>query len=162
MVFLRVIQVKYVVIVAITFQNRKAYSSGIYVGHQLFLCLYFVIDIASFEEATTKYPNAFRGIPEDTKKLFKDIPLLGTDNLIFSNIVSYDDTDNDISALRGKRPAVTARTFASATSEANRDNRCPTMLYPYSDRVLGLYNTSLLGVALWNLSNSAVVPCYWK
>uniref|UniRef100_A0A0E0G2F1 Uncharacterized protein n=1 Tax=Oryza nivara TaxID=4536 RepID=A0A0E0G2F1_ORYNI len=89
---------------------------------------------ASFEEATTKYPNAFRGIPEDTKKLFKDIPLLGTDNLIFSNIVSYDDTDNDISALRGKRPAVTARTFASATSEANRDNRCPTMLYPYSDR----------------------------
>ncbi|KAF2943387.1 uncharacterized protein [Oryza sativa Japonica Group] len=93
-------------------------------------------DIASFEEATTKYPNAFRGIPEDTKKLFKDIPLLGTDNLIFSNIVSYDDTDNDISALRGKRPAVTARTFASATSEANRDNRCPTMLYPYSDRDL--------------------------
>uniref|UniRef100_A0A0E0CGJ8 Uncharacterized protein n=1 Tax=Oryza meridionalis TaxID=40149 RepID=A0A0E0CGJ8_9ORYZ len=90
----------------------------------------------SASEATTKDPNAFRGIPEDTKKQFKDIPLLGTDNLIFSNIVSYDDTDNDISALRGKRPAVTARTFAPATSEANRDNRCATMLYPYSDRDL--------------------------
>ncbi|XP_015688400.1 uncharacterized protein LOC102700499 isoform X3 [Oryza brachyantha] len=93
-------------------------------------------DIASFEEATTKEPNAFRGIPEDTKKWFKDIPLLGTDNLTFSNIVSYDDTDNHIVAFHDKLPTITSQTFASTSCEADRDNHCATMLYPYSNQDL--------------------------
>ncbi|KAL5213207.1 hypothetical protein ABZP36_024054 [Zizania latifolia] len=71
-------------------------------------------DIASFEGATTKDLSAFREIPQDTKKLFKDIPLLGTDNLTFSDIVSYDDTANDIAALHGK---------LRASNQADWDNQ---------------------------------------
>ncbi|KAL5208857.1 hypothetical protein ABZP36_033292 [Zizania latifolia] len=87
-------------------------------------------DIASFEEATTKDLYSFREIPEDTKKLFKDIPLLGTDNLTFSDIVSYDDTANDIVPLHGKLPAATAQT----SYQADWDNRNTTMFYPYSNQ----------------------------
>ncbi|KAG8044195.1 hypothetical protein GUJ93_ZPchr0228g22251 [Zizania palustris] len=89
-------------------------------------------DIASFDEATTKDLYAFRDIPEDTDKLFKDTPLLGTDNLTFSDIVSYDDTANDIAALHGKLPAATAQT----SCQSDWDNRGTTMFYPYSNQDL--------------------------
>ncbi|KAF0906126.1 hypothetical protein E2562_009117 [Oryza meyeriana var. granulata] len=124
--------------------NTEEYIDGQFSGNLGEILIRFLIDldlnigddITSFEEATTKDPNAFRGIPEDTKKLFKDIPHLGTENLIFSSIVSYDDTDNDIAALRGEPPAVTAQTFASTSCEADQDSRRATMLYPYSNRDL--------------------------
>ncbi|XP_062221271.1 uncharacterized protein LOC133920688 isoform X2 [Phragmites australis] len=89
----------------------------------------------SFQNSTTIDRNASRGIPEDDRTFFADVPLLGTDNLTFSNIVSNGETADDTAGFQDKPSALTAQPFASTSYRADRNNRDSTIFHPYSNQV---------------------------
>ncbi|KAL6888428.1 hypothetical protein ACP4OV_009454 [Aristida adscensionis] len=91
----------------------------------------------SFENCTTVGRNASRGIPEDDIMLLSNIPLLGTENLTFSDIASKGETSDGAAWFQDKRSASTQPPLVSTSYQADWDNHGPTMFHPYpnGDRV---------------------------
>lgn len=97
--------------------------------------LFPVTTAASSKEATTNPTSALRGFPEDVRTLFKDIPLLGTNNLTFSDLASKGVFDDEPSAV-----AAAAQHFTSTSCQADWDKCGSGMSYPYSSQVLELFH----------------------
>ncbi|XP_066318018.1 uncharacterized protein [Miscanthus floridulus] len=83
----------------------------------------------SSKEVTANATNAPMGLPEDVRTLFKDIPLLGTNNLTFSDLASKGVFDDEPSAV-----AAAAQHFTSTSCQADWDKCGSGMSYPYSSR----------------------------
>ncbi|KAG0531968.1 hypothetical protein BDA96_04G067600 [Sorghum bicolor] len=81
------------------------------------------------KDATANATNAPIGLPEDVRALFKDIPLLGTNNLTFSDLASMGMLDDEPSAV-----AAGAQHFTSTSCQADWDKCGSGMSYPYSSR----------------------------
>jgi len=96
-----------------------------------------VTTAVSSKEVTANATNAPMGLPEDVRTLFKDIPLLGTNNLTFSDLASKGVFDDEPSAV-----AAAAQHFTSTSCQADWDKCGSGMSYPYSSRVLELHNTT--------------------
>lgn len=99
--------------------------------------LILVIIAVPSKDATANATNAPIGLPEDVRALFKDIPLLGTNNLTFSDLASMGMLDDEPSAV-----AAGAQHFTSTSCQADWDKCGSGMSYPYSSRVLELHNTT--------------------
>ncbi|AQK68969.1 hypothetical protein ZEAMMB73_Zm00001d015457 [Zea mays] len=83
---------------------------------------------ASSKEAATNASSARREFPEGFRTLFKDNPLLGTNNLTFSDLVSKGLFDDEPSV------AAAAEHFTSTSCQADWDKRGSGMSYPYSSQ----------------------------
>uniref|UniRef100_A0A0A9GTQ7 Uncharacterized protein n=1 Tax=Arundo donax TaxID=35708 RepID=A0A0A9GTQ7_ARUDO len=92
---------------------------------------------ASFDDPSTTDTSALRGFPEE----FINIPLLGTDNLTFSNMASKGETANDTTVFHDKPSALSVQHLASTSCQADCDKRGSFMSYPSSNPVLELHNT---------------------
>jgi hypothetical protein len=99
--------------------------------------LFLMTTAASSKEAATNASSARREFPEDFRTLFKDNPLLGTNNLTFSDLVSKGLFDDEPSVA-----AAAAEHFTSTSCQADWDKRGSGMSYPYSSQVLKLHNTT--------------------
>lgn len=93
---------------------------------------------ASSKRATTNANSALREFPEDVRTLFKDIPLLGTNNLTFSDLTSKGVFDDEPSAVA----AAAAEHLTSTSCQVDWDKCGSSMSYPNSSRVLELHNTA--------------------
>lgn len=98
--------------------------------------LFLMTTAASSKEAATNASSARREFPEGFRTLFKDNPLLGTNNLTFSDLVSKGLFDDEPSV------AAAAEHFTSTSCQADWDKRGSGMSYPYSSQVLKLHNTT--------------------
>uniref|UniRef100_A0A0A9GJL1 Uncharacterized protein n=1 Tax=Arundo donax TaxID=35708 RepID=A0A0A9GJL1_ARUDO len=82
---------------------------------------------ASFDNPSTNDTSALSGFPEE----FTNVPLLGTDNLTFSNMASKrGETANDTTMFHDKPSAVTVQNLASTSCQADWDKRVSDMWHP--------------------------------
>lgn len=98
--------------------------------------LFLVTTAVPSKEYTANATNAPRGLSEDhVRTLFKDIPLLGTNNLTFSDLASKGVFDDEPFAV-----AAAAQHFTSTSCQADWD-KCGSGMAPNSSQVLELHNT---------------------
>uniref|UniRef100_A0A0A9HPQ4 Uncharacterized protein n=1 Tax=Arundo donax TaxID=35708 RepID=A0A0A9HPQ4_ARUDO len=84
---------------------------------------------ASFDSPSTNDTSALRGFPKE----FTNIPLLGTENLTFSDMASKAETSSDTAMFHDKPCAIPVQQLVSTSCQADWDKRDSTMSYPFSN-----------------------------